>query len=301
MGELLIEYCLQALLSHSTISEQCQVIVESLTLPLLTLVIEAYPDNARIKSIIGKIISNISLHPQYHRAVFQSGWVGLLAEWKQHPSLLVSLPATKALCNLDQEFGGHKYEPGIYLMLPNDRHVQHKNNRSNWGVDVVFVHGLMGGVFYTWRQFDPENVREFSNDQISEDNYSYCWPRDWLAEDSNNVRVIGCDFDSYISQWGGSCPTQNFKQSLAERSEVLPPAAADPRRVQEQGADPAVPRHPRQAAGRLAPGPRVHQILHQRGPGQLPPQQRGGGLRQRHQLRVPPGVSPHPQHPQAED
>ena len=55
----LMEYCLQALLSHSTISEQCQVIVESLTLPLLTLVIEAYPDNARIKSIIGKIISNI--------------------------------------------------------------------------------------------------------------------------------------------------------------------------------------------------------------------------------------------------
>ena len=69
----LMEYCLQALLSHSTISEQCQVIVESLTLPLLTLIIEAYPDNARIKSIIGKIISNISLHPQYHRAVFQSG------------------------------------------------------------------------------------------------------------------------------------------------------------------------------------------------------------------------------------
>ena len=35
------------------------------------------------------------------------------------------------------------------------------------------------------------------------------------------MRVIGCDFDSYISQWGGSCPTQNFKQSLAERSEDM--------------------------------------------------------------------------------
>ena len=33
------------------------------------------------------------------------------------------------------------------------------------------------------------------------------------------VRVIGCDFDSYISQWGGSCPTQSFKQNLHERSE----------------------------------------------------------------------------------
>jgi len=39
-----------------------------------------------------------------------------------------------------------------------------------------------------------------------------------LAEESNNVRVIGCDFDSYITQWGGNCPTQNPKQSLEERS-----------------------------------------------------------------------------------
>lgn len=35
------------------------------------------------------------------------------------------------------------------------------------------------------------------------------------------MRVIGCDFDSYISQWGGNCPTQSFKQSLEERSEDM--------------------------------------------------------------------------------
>ena len=35
------------------------------------------------------------------------------------------------------------------------------------------------------------------------------------------MRVIGCDFDSYLSQWGGSCPTQSFKQSLEERSEDM--------------------------------------------------------------------------------
>ena len=166
--ETLVEYCLQALLSHSTVVDQCQVIIDSKTLQVLTLVVQAYPHNPRIKSIIGKILSNISLHPEFHKAIFQSGWVGLLANWKQHENLLISLPATKALCNLDQEYGGHKYEPGIYLMLPNDRHVQHKNNLSNWGVDVVFIHGLMGGVFYTWRQFDPDNVRESSDAQVGE-------------------------------------------------------------------------------------------------------------------------------------
>ena len=35
------------------------------------------------------------------------------------------------------------------------------------------------------------------------------------------MRVIGCDFDSYITQWGGNCPSQNFKQSLSERSEDM--------------------------------------------------------------------------------
>ena len=38
----------------------------------------------------------------------RNGWVGVLAGWKQDPNILVNLPATKALCNLDQEFGVHR-------------------------------------------------------------------------------------------------------------------------------------------------------------------------------------------------
>ena len=83
-------------MSHSTVVDQCQVIIDSMTLEVLTRVIQAYPDNHRILSIIGKIISNISLHPEFHKAIFQSGWVGLLAAWKQDENLLISLPATKA-------------------------------------------------------------------------------------------------------------------------------------------------------------------------------------------------------------
>ncbi|XP_023343627.1 protein SERAC1, partial [Eurytemora carolleeae] len=157
------------------------------------MVLQAHPDNPRIKSLIGKILANISLYPQHHSNLFRNGWVGVLAAWKQDPNLLVSLPATKALCNLDQEFGVHKYEPGVYLMLPTDRYVQHKNQLSNWGVDIVFVHGLLGGVFYTWRQQDKDNIRDFSAKQISEDDYSFCWPRDWLKSESDNVRLFGLD------------------------------------------------------------------------------------------------------------
>ena len=58
----------------------------------------------------------------------------------------------------------------------------------------------------------------------SADNYSYCWPRDWLETDSvmrDRVRVIGVDFDTSVSQWGNSCPTESFKTSLVDRSEDI--------------------------------------------------------------------------------
>ena len=91
----------------------------------------------------GKILANISLHEETHEAVFRSGWVGILAAWKQDPNLLVTLPATKALCNLDQKYGD-VYMPGVYLLLPEHRSVRHLNELSNWGVDVVFIHGILG-------------------------------------------------------------------------------------------------------------------------------------------------------------
>jgi len=221
--ETIVEHCLQALLSHSTVEDQCAVLITSLALPLFTKVVLAHPNNPRIKSLVGKILSNIALYPSHHESLFKSGWVRTLATWKVSPNLLVSLPATKALANMDVEYGVHTFKPGIYILGPQDRHVQHKNNLSNWGVDVVFIHGLWGGVFYSWRQQDKDNIRDCEAVVADDDEgYSFCWPRDWLEEDCrDHVRVLGCDFDSYLSQWGNNCPTQSYKQNLEERSEDM--------------------------------------------------------------------------------
>jgi hypothetical protein len=153
-----------------------------------------------VKKIIlfpGKIIANISLFPETHSTLFSSGWVGILAEWARNSNLLISLPASKALSNLDQKYGKCTYSPGIYLVSPNDRVVQHQNELSNRGVDIVLLHGLLGGVFFTWRQHDKVKERSWTDPNlISSKDYTYCWPRDWLIEDGlddGRVRIIGVD------------------------------------------------------------------------------------------------------------
>ena len=54
-----------------------------------------------------------------------------MAQWIRDPNLLINLPATKALGNLDQEYGESTFSPGVYLVVPNDRIVKHDNGHWN--------------------------------------------------------------------------------------------------------------------------------------------------------------------------
>ena len=121
----------------------------------------------------------MAMFPATHMALFKAGFVGILAQWKDDPNLLVTLPATRALANLDSRYGP-KYAPGVYLMLNDANLKPGQPIEKSKGVDVVFLHGLLGGAFYTWRQEDAGNTRGWGRaDLVSSDDYSYCWPRDW--------------------------------------------------------------------------------------------------------------------------
>lgn len=73
------------------------------------------------------------------------GWIAILSEWINHEDVRVSIPAAKTLANLDVD-NDQEYSRCLYLLSPLTR--QSKDRE----VDVVFIHGLLGGVFYTWRQ-----------------------------------------------------------------------------------------------------------------------------------------------------
>ncbi|KAL7670959.1 hypothetical protein ACOME3_005874 [Neoechinorhynchus agilis] len=75
-----------------------------------------------------------------------------------------------------------RYGPNVYPVSgPN-------NDRA---LDIVFIHGFNGSAFFTWRQQGFLHHHETPN-------FTFCWPRDWLATDlkSTSVRILMIDYDS---------------------------------------------------------------------------------------------------------
>lgn len=77
------------------------------------------------------------------------GWIGILLRWSRSDDIRLSAQAISALANLDTDGNDKaKYPQSVYLLYP--LHRVHATTK----MDVVFLHGLLGGVFITWRQRD---------------------------------------------------------------------------------------------------------------------------------------------------
>ena len=59
-------------------------------------------------------------------------------------------------------------------------------------VDVVFVHGIRGGAFATWRREGVQN-REPGHKGGSLD-HGYCWPSVWLPQDVPQARLLSMEY-----------------------------------------------------------------------------------------------------------
>lgn len=48
---------------------------------------------------------------------------------------------------------------------------------------------------------------------------SFCWPMEWLPKDFPNIRVIGLNYESSLSQWSASgCPCEKYDGKLEKRA-----------------------------------------------------------------------------------
>uniref|UniRef100_A0A3Q1IA84 Protein SERAC1 n=1 Tax=Anabas testudineus TaxID=64144 RepID=A0A3Q1IA84_ANATE len=213
-SEKVESFCLQALVQHSKVQSHCDHIVANGGLQLLQRVYQIRRDSLKIQRNIVRIIGNLALNESVHHAIAQSGWVSLLAEMMQSPHVMHASHAARALANLDRETVEEKYQDGIYIL--------HPQTRGNQPIkaDVLFIHGILGAAFKTWRQKD-RNILDDGKEEESKDNYTECWPKSWLAADCPNLRVLSVEYDSHLSDWMAKCPAENQRKSLAYRSQEL--------------------------------------------------------------------------------
>ncbi|XP_037541419.1 protein SERAC1 [Nematolebias whitei] len=213
-SEKVESFCLQALVQHSKVQSHCDHIVANGGLQLLQRLYQLRRESLKIQRNIVCIIGNLALDERIHQAIVQSGWLPVLAAMMQSPHVMQASHAARALANLDRETVKEKYQDGVYIL--------HPQTRSNQPIkaDVLFIHGILGAAFKTWRQKDRNTV-EKSKDAESNDDYTECWPKSWLAADCPNLRVLSVEYDSHLSDWMAKCPAENQRKSLAYRSREL--------------------------------------------------------------------------------
>ncbi|CAD7080998.1 unnamed protein product [Hermetia illucens] len=317
------------ILNHITTNLQvCEKILQDGDLLVIKELAKHFERDNETLAALCKVIANISLVEKSAEHFYATGWLGILSNWTHHPDLRLQVIAAKALENMDEDDPyAFKYPPNVYALYPRCR--QQRKPK----LDVVFIHGLLGGVFITWRQKDrkpselglygknafytsetddvflvgeakrmsngnnntngkvqkeslivPEvpiikkrrknqskssgisdiatkelvetletagelsddwevvfpdcplksNVEwrgEFSvtgsnwiNDDGSEE-YTNCWPMEWLPEDFSNIRILGIDYMSAVSEWSSNyakyCPCEKGHGYLDLRAGVL--------------------------------------------------------------------------------
>ncbi|XP_032953836.1 protein SERAC1 isoform X3 [Rhinolophus ferrumequinum] len=205
-------FCLEALVKHSEIPTHCDKIEANGGLQLLQRLYQLYKDCPKVLRSVMRVVGNMALNEHLHSTIVRSGWVSILAEAVKSPDIMESSHAARALANLDRETVPEKYQDGVYVLHP-----QHRTSQPI-KADVLFIHGLMGAAFKTWRQQDSDQVL---TEKVSEDEtrYTTCWPKTWLARDCPALRIISVEYDTSLSEWRARCPSE--RKSIAFRSNEL--------------------------------------------------------------------------------
>ncbi|GFR83329.1 serine active site containing 1, partial [Elysia marginata] len=203
-----LHFCLEALLSYTEINSFARLFVENHGLSVLQRLREDQKDEA-VKHYVAAILCNLSKDLSLLDDIVSTGWVTILREWSRSSNTALSVLALTVLANLDHDWLFKGVYHDILLLHPTQRNSQQVH------IDVVFVHGLRGGAVKTWRQRDKVSGKDCHSD-ISE-----CWPRDWLAKDCPNTRILSIGYPSALFRWGEQCPYEQDRRTLEGRGRDL--------------------------------------------------------------------------------
>lgn len=163
---------------------------------ILSLLLDIYlyfsKRNFRVSNNALKALSNIAMQSQKcAAAIGRSEWLYMLSFLIIGGTLEEVLLTEKICVNALSTFkaGNPRLRTNMYQLYCSD---------AEPVVDIVFVHGLKGSVFRTWRE----------RDDFSKLYRTRCWPRDWLPKDlSVPFRVLAIDYATSLIRFTRSSET----------------------------------------------------------------------------------------------
>ncbi|CAK1554784.1 unnamed protein product [Leptosia nina] len=155
---------------------------------------------------------------------------GVFVTWRQRdrtcfkPIGLLEVSITEPECDpcKENETEAKYYDPELQQVLDDIMELEEEALLSNF---EVVLHDLPIDA-----KREPLNKFTFTADkkinaliQEEEDrcNYTFCWPKDWLPKDCKNLRILGINYWTSLSEWLEHCPLQNADIST-RASELIP-------------------------------------------------------------------------------
>ncbi|XP_050080237.1 protein SERAC1 [Anopheles maculipalpis] len=173
--------------------QHCRRIVDAGGLLMLLEAEKLFRDDIDMKLLISRLVGNLSACEGLGYEFYASGWIGILARWKRDIDMRMQVTADLTLENLDQDDpNGFRYAPKVYPLHPRGR------QQAKPAVDVVFIHGLLGGVFVTWRQKDLkpqaasllEGIAPYKDELLTFQESTTAVPRDPMISDTETKELI---------------------------------------------------------------------------------------------------------------
>jgi pimeloyl-ACP methyl ester carboxylesterase len=115
--------------------------------------------------------------------------------------------------------------PGLKPGVQDSQTLPSSRSPSEPVFDVVFIHGLMGGPYKTWRMTDDKTsavkagglVEDLGQEDRPKEGDG-CWPTDWLAKDLPSARLLSIEYKTNLTEWSGATlPLQELSAHLLER------------------------------------------------------------------------------------
>ncbi|KAI1730826.1 PGAP1-like protein [Ditylenchus destructor] len=181
--------------------ESCKILVEEgVVYALLRLLKDLRQESKQISLMGLKILANIAQNSREGALqICESELLQLLSSMIRNPMYEEESVLAHKICVNSL----HSMEASSYELSPDIYELHRPKDQVSPALDIVFVHGLRGTAFRTWRQKEKLGMKT-----------TLFWPKEWLAKDTPvPVRILALDYSSRLLRFGEVMETIHSRSS----------------------------------------------------------------------------------------